>query len=111
MPGSGERRVQMSLTSPTGPATKVVQPAAPPRLPPRPPHPPSGRRPFPPVPLVLVDLAIAGAILFEYLGPSAILVVGPVTGRPYHFAPGVPIAVDPLDAPSFDAVLQFSRVS
>jgi hypothetical protein len=39
-----------------------------------------------------------GAAYFEYLGATAITVVGSVTGRQYRFAtPGVPVVVDARD--------------
>ena len=39
--------------------------------------------------------------VFEYLGRSALLIAGPVTGRPYHFAaPGARLAVQRDDAAS-----------
>jgi hypothetical protein len=39
-----------------------------------------------------------GAAYFEYIGATAITVVGNVTGRQYRFAiPGVPVVVDARD--------------
>ena len=44
-------------------------------------------------------------VLFEYVGHSAQIVVGPVTRRQYHFNwPGDRVLVDPRDAPSVAAV-------
>lgn len=44
-------------------------------------------------------------VLFEYVGNSALTVLGPVTGRRYRFArPGDRVLVDPRDKPSVSAV-------
>jgi hypothetical protein len=39
-----------------------------------------------------------GTAYFEYIGPTAITVIGNATGRQYRFAiPGVPVVVDARD--------------
>lgn len=44
-------------------------------------------------------------VIFEYLGTTALSVIGPVTRRLYRFdAPHARVAVDPRDAPSIAAV-------
>lgn len=41
----------------------------------------------------------AGSVFFEYVGGTAMTVVGPVTGRRYRFGwPGAQVAIDEQDA-------------
>jgi len=69
----GQRREQQRITS----SAFAHERAAP--------HPSAGRLPM-------------GAVYFEYIGETAITVVGSVTGRQYRFAtPGVPVVVDARD--------------
>ena len=50
-------------------------------------------------------VAEAASVLFEYTGPTALRVSGPVTHRSYRFAgPGARVAVDRRDAPGIRAV-------
>ena len=43
----------------------------------------------------------AGSVFFEYVGGTAMTVVGPVTGRRYRFGwPGAQVAIDEQDAHS-----------
>ncbi len=50
-------------------------------------------------------------IHFEYLGSSALTVLGPITHKRYHFdAGGAKIAVDRRDAPSLLAVPHLKQV-
>lgn len=45
------------------------------------------------------------AVLFEYLGESALTATGPVTGRRYRFErPGARAAIDARDAPALRQV-------
>ena len=42
---------------------------------------------------------------FRYVGPSHVTVIGPATGRRYHFSgPGATVHADPRDAPAIAAV-------
>ena len=44
-------------------------------------------------------------VTFEYIGRTGLTVVGPVTGRQYHFdRPGSHVAVDPRDGPSVASI-------
>ena len=47
---------------------------------------------------------------FRYLGATALTVVGPITGRRYHFIrAGAVLEVDSRDAPSVGTVPHLSR--
>jgi hypothetical protein len=49
----------------------------------------------------------AGRPLFEYVGPTALTVFGPASGRRYRFGgPGATLAVDPRDHAALHAVPQ-----
>lgn len=62
-----------------------------------------------PAALVLRRAALK-APLFEYVGATALTVIGPASGRRYRFdRPGVRIAVDPLDGAALDAVPHLRR--
>lgn len=51
------------------------------------------------------------AVSFEYVGASAMMVVGPITGQRYRFGhPGAAQEVDLRDAPSMMAVPNLRRV-
>ncbi len=46
-----------------------------------------------------------GVVFFQYLGPTGMTVIGPVTGRTYRFpVTGAITATEPRDAPSLAAV-------
>jgi hypothetical protein len=50
-------------------------------------------------------------IAFEYVGTTAMTVIGPATRHEYRFAgPGARVAIDPRDARSFDAVPKLRRI-
>jgi hypothetical protein len=50
-------------------------------------------------------------VLFEYLGPTAVSAVGPVTRRLYRFdRPNARVAVDARDASSIAAIPNLQRV-
>ena len=45
------------------------------------------------------------AVVFEYIGKTALTAIGPVSGRHYRFGrPGAILEVDPLDSASLAAV-------
>jgi hypothetical protein len=47
----------------------------------------------------------AAPLLFEYVGPTAMTVIGPATGRRYRFdRHGATVSVDPRDAPALGVV-------
>ena len=49
--------------------------------------------------------ALRYRVLFEYVGKTALTVIGPVSGKCYRFAhPGAVIVVDPRDRPGLAAV-------
>ena len=49
--------------------------------------------------------ALRYRVLFEYVGKTALTVIGPVSGKRYRFAhPGAVIVVDPRDRPRLAAV-------
>lgn len=51
-------------------------------------------------------------LVFEYLGATALTVVGPVSGRRYHFpASGARLTVDPRDRPGLARVPKLRQVS
>lgn len=51
------------------------------------------------------------AVSFEYVGASAMMVVGPITGQRYRFShPGTALEVDLRDAPAMMAVPNLRRV-
>jgi hypothetical protein len=57
-------------------------------------------------------LTATSLIFFKYVGPTAMTVVGPVTGRRYVLpGPGATAAVDPRDAPAVAAVPHLVRVA
>ena len=44
-------------------------------------------------------------VVFEYVGPTQLVVIGPVSGRRYLFdRPGSRVAVDPVDRPGVGRV-------
>lgn len=44
-------------------------------------------------------------MVFEYVGPTQLVVIGPVSGRRYLFdRPGSRVAVDPVDRPGVGRV-------
>jgi hypothetical protein len=50
------------------------------------------------------DSGSVSAVLFEYVGKTALTVLSPVTGRRYRFErPGDRVLVDPRDRPSLRA--------
>ena len=50
-------------------------------------------------------------IWFQYVGGTALTVIGPVSGRRYRFTkPGVRLAVDPRDRPSLAKVPRLREV-
>jgi hypothetical protein len=52
------------------------------------------------------------AIEFEYAGPTALTVTGPVSGRRYRFdRPGARLAIDPRDRPSLARVPKLREVT
>ena len=51
-------------------------------------------------------------VVFEYLGATALTVVGPVSGRRYHFsATGARIPIDPRDRPGVARVPKLRQVT
>jgi hypothetical protein len=66
-------------------------------------------KPEPPI----ADSAVARrfAIEFEYIGPTALTVVGSTSGRRYRFdGPGARIVIDPRDRPSLARVPRLREV-
>jgi hypothetical protein len=50
-------------------------------------------------------LPVRPAVVFEYVGKTALTAIGPVSGRHYRFSgPGAIVEVDPRDSPSLAAV-------
>jgi hypothetical protein len=55
--------------------------------------------------------AVGAWIEFQYVGPTAITVFGPLTRNRYRFsAPGARVAIDPRDARSMSGVPNLRRV-
>jgi hypothetical protein len=51
------------------------------------------------------------AVTFEYVGASALTVVGPVSGRRYRFEHGgAPVTIDPRDRPALARVPRLRQV-
>jgi hypothetical protein len=50
-------------------------------------------------------------VLFEYTGPAAMTVAGPMSGARYHFeSPGAKVQIDMRDAPSMAALPNLRRL-
>lgn len=61
---------------------------------------------------LLTSPAPKGTIYFEYIGATAMTVLGPITGRRYRFGwPYATVAVDRLDAASFATVPNLRQVN
>jgi hypothetical protein len=51
------------------------------------------------------------AVVFQYIGPTALTAVGPVSGRRYHFAyRGAVLAIDPRDQASLAGIAKLQQV-
>jgi len=53
----------------------------------------------------------AAGLPFEYVGATALTVIGPATGKRYRFErTGATVSIDPRDAPAFSVVPNVRRV-
>jgi len=88
----GSKRSQLTSAGPMRPASDV-------------------RRQTAPSPARLSPQAPPAPVIFDYLGPTAVTAMGPVTQRLYRFdGPRARMAVDARDAPSIAAVPNLRRL-
>lgn len=73
---------------------------------------PSVSAPAPGTPRVEPTRAPYLRVVFEYLGATALTVIGPVSGRRYHFSgSGARISIDPRDRPGIARVPKLRQVT